>query len=708
MRIDTIKNEILELLSSSPSAVNLNSISKSLAIKSDSEEYEMLKELLDNLADEGILEKSSRRRYSLKSYDNYSTLEGQINISFGKGTLETKNPELPIVVIKRSNLFTALHNDVVKVQLFAQRHNKKPRGEVIEIVKRNRSPIVGSIEYDGEFYFLVPDEDFYYIDFLIPKNKLNNAKPGDKVACNFLLWENPAKSPQVEVIDILGRSGELNAEFDGIVKEFNLSEEFPDEVVKEANKLRLPTMDELKNRMDITEMDIITIDPEDAKDFDDALSLEILENGNYYLGVHIADVSHYVTENSELDIEARFRGNSTYLVDRVVPMLPENISYVLCSLMPNANRLAYSVFMEIGPRGAVQNFKIAETVINSKRRFNYEEVFEIIQTGQGDYSELIMNLHKLSQMLKKKRFMKGGINFMTSEVKFELDEDKNPISTKLKTTTDSTSLVEECMLICNKVVAEHIDKLSNKYKTSSKLPFLYRVHDAPDPKRISEVFDFISRFGIKLKAKNPDSKQINSVLDMFAHRTEKDVVNQVLIRSMAKAVYSKTNIGHYGLGFDKYSHFTSPIRRYPDLAIHRMLKEYALGKPNKDRLEFLKIFAKDASESSSNTERLSMEAERASVKLAHAILTEKHIGEEYEGTISGVTSFGVYVILDTIHSEGLVHIKDLRDDYYTFDEKNMQLIGKRHKRKFTFGDRIKVKIKRVNVKKRQIDFSMVE
>lgn len=697
-----IKNDLMELFDRGE-VLQLKDIAKSLKIKSDSENYTIMKDLLNDLVQKGILEKSARRRYSKVSEFIDNTIIGKLKIEHNKGIIETGIDEIPTISIKLNHLNTGLDSDLVKVQLLAQRKGRRTHGEVIEIIERSNHPIVGTLDFNGYFYFIIPDEERFYVDFLIPENKLNKSRIGDKVSARLLQWNDPLQNPTAEIIEVLGKAGNPIVEYDSIIKEFDLPTQFPNGVVKEAKRYKPPTSKIPEGRLDLRKELIITIDPVDAKDFDDALSLEFLENGNRKLGVHIADVSHYVQENTELDIEARFRGNSVYLVDRVLPMLPEELSNEICSLQPNKVRYAFSIFIEIDSTGKVINYELFESAIKSKRRYTYEEALEIIETGDGDNSELLANLYQLSLQLKDTRFKKGGINFDTVEYRFTLDDNKFLVDVYQKSSTKSTSLVEECMLLANQCVAEFITKKSKDYKQRALLPFLYRVHESPDLKKMKEVLNFISGFNYKEFKKINSSKDINKILAYFEDKPEKTIVNQVLIRAMAKAIYSHNNIGHYGLGFNFYSHFTSPIRRYPDLVVHRALKEYISGMPDPNRLLFLKQFMKDVGVHTSNTERLAMEAERASVKFTHTVMAKQYVGNEFDGIVTGVTSFGLFVQMEKIYAEGLLHIRDIDDDYYVFDEPNYCLIGKSTKRKFSIGQSLRVKITKVNLDKRTID-----
>jgi len=704
-------DNLLNLFQGETNTLRLNEIAKGLYIASDSPEYEILKSILAELCTQGILAKSSRRRYSLNFSENVSTNEGIIHIKGGQGFVEMNHDTSLKVRIKRRYLNTALDGDTVIIRFLHTKKNRKPRGEVIKILERNDIEIPGKIEFYDNIHFFIPEDEKYYVDFIINEKKLNGAKDGDKVKVKLLHWDNPMKSPQGEVVKVVSSPstvGEVAAEFDSIVDEFNLPTEFPEKVLKQIASITKPDLKSiLKNRLDLRNETIITIDPVDAKDFDDALSLRFLENGNRMLGVHIADVSYYVPEKTVIDMEALSRGNSVYLVDRVIPMLPEELSNELCSLKPKRIRLTYSVFMEISPNGVVMDYSISESIIKSSRRFAYEEVQKIIEDGKGELDDLILPLHKLAVQLRENRFALGGVDFESIEVKFELDENKNPVKAEPRKSTTATQLVEECMLLANKTVAIHVKKLSKKYKLLDVLPFLYRIHDEPNPEKLSENLDFLKTLGIKFNLKNKSSKEINRVVKLFADKPEKYIVHQILLRSMAKAEYSSKNIGHYGLGFLDYAHFTSPIRRFPDLIVHRLLKEYSKQKPKSEKIAYYSSVLENIGQHCTDTEREAMEAERACSRLAQTFMARKYLGKELLGTISGITNFGLFVLMEDFWGEGLIHIRDLRDDYYYYDEQNHKLTGKRNKKTFKLGDKIKVRVIHVNIEARKIELEMV-
>lgn len=710
MRLQKIEQKIISILRDSSNPLQLNKISKLIGIHTQSKNYKFLKKALDNLCQENIVYKSSRRRYSLHSFINESLITGTLKIQHGRGLVFDRQKKSPIT-IKRKNLNTAFEGDRVLVKLLGTKKNGRQYGEIIDIIHRAEHSVVGTIEFDVNLFFFVPDDERYYVDFLIPPNKIGKAGHRDKVRVRLLSWEDPHKSPIGEVIEILGPAGNLAFETDKIFYEFGLPNTFSDEVIEEANSIpeAIP-QSEIHRRLDLRKKLIITIDPPDAKDFDDAVSLETLSNGNTLLGVHIADVSYYVSEKCAIDKEAYRRGTSIYLVDRVIPMLPEKLSNDLCSLKPNRNRLAYSVLMEFDNNLNLVKYKIVETIIRSKKRLNYNEAYDFLKSGRkpnNEIEELLYRLNVFTQRLREKRFRKGGINFETFEVKFVLDENRHPIGSFLKDSNLATQLIEECMLVANKIVAEHIQLLSKTKFKKGLLPFIYRVHEEPDPEKIRSVLSFFKFFVVEGKNLT-SSRAINNFLKKFDGLPEKPIVHQILIRAMQKAIYSSKNIGHYGLGFRYYSHFTSPIRRYPDLVAHRLLKLYQSNNFDKIDIQKIERFVDFASQQSTGREIVAMEAGRESIKLMQTRFAAKHIGKSFFGTISGVTRYGFYVFLDGILVEGMVSVKDLIDDYYIFDEQAMRLTGRRKNREFRFGDRIHVRIVDANVERRRITLKVVD
>lgn len=708
MKKEQICDKIIHLLAESGGSLRLLDISKSLKIKSDSKEYLQLAEILNMMIEQELIDKNSRRKYSLRAYRQESGIRGILRMNEKTGIVSTNDKEFPTIIIPNEFLHTALDGDEVRVKLILQNKKKKIRGEIVDVITRNITTITGMVEYDGNFFFLLPEQKNLKVDFLIPTSELAGARHGDKVHAEFIRWNNPTKNPQVRVKEIIGRAGDPIVEYESIIKEFKLPVNFPKQVMNEVAAVKLPENRKIKNRLDLRQETIITIDPITAKDFDDALSLKHLDNGNCLLGVHIADVSHYVVEDSALDKEALKRGNSVYLVDRVIPMLPEELSNIICSLNPNEIRYAFTVLLEIDENIEVVNYQILPSIIKSSRRFHYDEVQDIIDTGEGDYSELVLDLASLTRKIRKKRIAEGSIDYDTSEIKYLLNDEKFPIDVEIRKTTESTALVEECMLLANKTVALHIKKLTIEYNLPIPLPFLYRIHDEPKQDSLMEAMDFVRSLGYRVNKKKITPNDINELLNRVKYNPENPVINQVLIRSMPKAVYSPTNIGHYGLGFSHYSHFTSPIRRYPDLIVHRLLKEYAAEKPNSKRIKELSSKLLEVAMHASETERLAMDAERASTKLASAIYASTMLGEVFDGTITGVVPYGLFVLLDAIYCEGLLHTKDMHNDYYHFDAKKLRITGRKTKNIYSLGSKIRVQIIKVNIEKRQIDLALAD
>ncbi|MDC1068603.1 ribonuclease R [Candidatus Kapabacteria bacterium] len=702
---ESVTSQILEFMRFKKVPVKLHQLSKHLNIDSHSPEYKTLDELLDELATNLVIEKLTRRRYALAGSSNTNVI-GILYVEPLKSYVidEDKNAK---VHIRNRFLSNALHGDKVEVELLVD-PKRKLFGKVIDVLERNVTKLKGKVDFDGNEYFFIPESEHYLFDFHIPSDKLKGAKDRDFVTAHILEWNNSTSNPSVEIDEVLMNLESNAYKYDAIVAEFELNPHFPKEVVKESEEYDIPkAKSKYPGRMDLRDELVITIDPDDAKDFDDALSLMFLENGNIELGVHIADVSHYVKENSELDIEARNRGNSTYLADRVVPMLPERLSNNICSLKPNTIRFAHTVFIEYDKECNVVDYEIAETVIKSDKRFTYDDVFKIITDQDGLHKDLILAIDKLALDLRKKRFLKGGINFETSEVKFSFNDKKEPIEAKLKKSNRATQLVEECMLAANQVVAKHFTNLTKDFMLSAPVPTIYRVHENPDTEKIDQAVEFVASLGSVPKKKNLTSKDINKIIENFHGKPEADLVNSVLIRSLPKAFYDPGSKGHYGLGFQDYTHFTSPIRRYADLIVHRAIKEYAKGKPEIPRLRTLQVFMQGVSKHISETERFSMDAERASTKLTQTIILSSRIGEEFLGTVTGVTNFGVFVMVDDVFAEGLVRIKNIGADYYYFDEKRYRFVGKRTKKQIKIGTKMHIRVAKVNTEKRIIDFDFV-
>jgi ribonuclease R len=585
------------------------------------------------------------------------------------------------------------------VRLFASRKKHDLEGEIIEITERAKSVFVGTIQISRNFAFLIPAGKVGF-DIFIPLEKLKGAKNGQKAIAEIIEWPVNARSPIGEIKDVLGDAGNNDTEMHAILAEFELPHKFPVNVDNAAEKIPLEIPEEeIKKRRDVRGITTFTIDPHDAKDFDDALSLQKLKNGNWEVGVHIADVTHYVTPNTIIEDEAQSRATSVYLVDRVVPMLPERLSNGVCSLRPNEDKLCFSAIFELTDDADLVKEWFGKTVIHSNRRFAYEEAQQVIETGEGDFSSEMLTLNQLANKLRDKRFKNGSIAFERVEIKFEIDEKGKPLSVYFKEAKDSNKLIEEFMLLANKRVAEFVGK-TGENKTAKT--FVYRIHDKPDPDKLSNFNTFIQRFGygIQLTTSKAISSSLNNLLNNVRGKKEQNLVETLAIRTMAKAAYSTRNIGHYGLSFEYYSHFTSPIRRYPDMMVHRLLEKYLAGGRSANEQKY-----EDLCKHSSDMETRAANAERASIKYKQVEFMQDHIGKIYHGVISGVTDFGVFVELDN-KIEGMIPIRELDDDFYIFDEKNYSLVGRHSHKTYQLGDDVTVKIWRTNLEKKQLDFQI--
>jgi len=617
------------------------------------------------------------------------------------------------IFIAPKSMKTALHGDIVEVVPFARPTRKRKaqdddriEGEITRIVERTRTTLVGTLEQNARFSFVIPDDERFTRDIYIAREDLKGARHGQKVVAQLLAWEDEQQNPEGAVVEVLGDSSDPRIEVLSVARSFELPMQFPKAVEQEAAQLgeTIP-LNEIKRRLDLRETVCFTIDPENAKDFDDAISFEQLADGNIRLGVHIADVSHYVREGSALDREAFARGTSVYMVNEVIPMLPEHLSNNLCSLKPNLDRLTYSVLVDANSNGTINGYTIRKTVIHSKRRFSYEEVQKILESGSGEFGHVLLPLLKFTQVLLKRRRRDGSIDFETGEATFRFDEHGFPSQIIKKERLEAHRLVEECMLLANKIIAQHVGKVK---KDDQARPFIYRVHDAPDPSRLADLANFVRQFGFLLDAKHAvSSNALQRLLDQVRGSEVENFINEVALRSMAKAVYSEKNIGHYGLAFTYYTHFTSPIRRYPDLVVHRLLNEYDVGISSERQQELANRLPMIARQSS-DRERLAAEAERESIKVMQVEYMKRHVGDEFEGVIGGVTQYGLFVEINDLLVEGLIHVRDLSDDYYLYDEKQYVLRGRSRGKSFRLGDKVTVKVVSVSPEKREIDFAIVK
>lgn len=657
---------------------------------------------VQEMVEDSFLIETEKGRYKLN--DKGQILTGTfVRKSNGRNSFIPDDGGEPIVIAERNSAH-AMNNDKVKIALCAKRRRHDLEGQVIEILEHADSTFVGTLKVSKNYAFLLTETNTLANDIFIPKDKLKGGKDGDKAVVKITEWPENAKNPFGQVIDILGKAGENTAEMHAILAEYGLPYTYPQAVEAAADKIPAEiTPEDYAEREDFRDTVTFTIDPKDAKDFDDALSIKQLKPNLWEVGVHIADVSHYVKEGSIIDKEAVKRATSVYLVDRTIPMLPERLCNFICSLRPNEEKLAYSVIFNMNDKAEVKDYRIRHTVIKSDRRFTYEEAQQIIETGEGDYKEEVLQLNRLAQILREKRLAAGAINFDRCEVKFEIDEQGKPLSVYFKVSKEANKLIEEFMLLANRTVAEHIGKVPKNKKAKV---FPYRIHDLPDPDKLDNLSQFIARFGYKIRtggSKTDVSKSINRLLSDIEGKKEQNLIETVSLRAMQKARYSIYNIGHYGLAFDYYTHFTSPIRRYPDLMVHRLLTRYMEGgrSAQADKYENL-------CEHSSAMEQTAASAERASIKYKQVEFIGAHIGSVFDAVISGVTEWGLYAEINENKCEGMIPMRDLGNDYYEFDEKNYCLIGRRHHRKFSLGDPVKIKVARANLEKKQLDFTLVD
>ena len=618
------------------------------------------------------------------------------------------------VLIAPNNTRHALHGDTVKVLMFPQRKMHKPEGQVVEVLQRARTRFVGTIQMQSRFAFMVSDSRSMVVDIFIPLNDLAGAENGEKVLVEMTDWPERMNNPVGRVVKRLGKPGDNNVEMQSILAEYDFPLDFPAEAEKEAEHIAPPTEKDYEGRKDFRAVTTFTIDPADAKDFDDALSFRAMKNGHMEVGVHIADVSHYVKPGTAIDREAYERGTSVYLVDRTIPMLPEKLCNGVCSLRPHEDKLCFSVVMEMDSQATVLKVWMGKSVINSDYRYDYEEAQEIIETGnvkpeQGATGSAILELHKLATILREERYKDGAINFETQEVKFQLDENAKPIGVYIKESKEANWLIEEFMLLANKKVAEHVGK-GNKARGKGEKPsaaktFVYRVHDEPNPEKLNTFVEFVAKLGYKMKVgtRQALAHSYNSLFDSIAGRGEEYMIDNIAIRTMAKAYYSTENIGHYGLGFPFYTHFTSPIRRYPDLMVHRLLERY-LHRGASVSAEEYEEYCKHCSV----MEKRAADAERASVKYKQAEFLSDKLGQSFPALISGVSKWGIYAEIEGNKCEGMIPIGSLQGDYYMLDEDNYQVIGRRYGKCYKLGDPVTIRVKGVDMAKKLIDFELVD
>ena len=692
-------SDVLE--NSNNEALNYKQVSAKLNIKDD-EARETILEILKEQVHKGVFTEPQKGKFKLKDLKTFIT--GRVDMTADGAAFIIPDDEFEKdVFVSARKLHNALNGDKVKVYIYAKKRGRKNEGEVVEIIQRLKTDFIGVIKISDRFAFVSIDDRKMQQDIFVPLSDLGGAKNGQKVLVGITDWPDGAKNPIGKIINILGTQGENDTEMNAILAQYGFPLSFPKEVEEEANAIpEQITEEELKNRRDFRETVTFTIDPADAKDFDDAISFKKLPNGNYEVGVHIADVSHYVQPKTYLDKEAYSRATSVYLVDRVIPMLPERLSNGVCSLRPHEDKLCFAAVFELDEKANVVEEWFGRTVIHSDRRFSYEEAQEVIENKAGDYADEILKLNELAYILRDKKFKNGAISFESTEVKFRLDEKGKPVGVYVKERKDAHKLIEDFMLLANKKVAEFIAK---KGKGKSKYTFIYRSHDSPNLENLGNFALFAARFGYKINMKSDKdiAKSLNFLMEDVEGKKEQNVLTQLAIRSMAKAVYTTKKTSHYGLAFDHYTHFTSPIRRYPDVMVHRLLAAYLNGERSANEEEY-----ETAASHSSAMEKRAADAERASIKYKQVEYLEENVGKLFMGIISGVTEWGMYVELIENKCEGMIRLKDIADDFYVLDEKNYCIVGQRKKKKYQLGDEVKVKVKRVDLSKRQIDFSLVQ
>lgn len=680
--------------------LNYKQVSAKLNLN-DQESRETILEILKEGKSAGIFLEPEKGKFKLKELQNF--IIGTVDMTAdGSAYIIPEDEFEKDVFVAPRKLKNALHGDTVKAYVFAKKSGRKNDGEVVEIIKRAKSDFTGVIKISDRFAFVIADDKKMMHDIFVPLADTHEAKNGQRVLVTLSDWPESAKNPIGIVKHVLGNQGENNTEMNAILAQYGFPLEFPPQVEREANAIpeEIPAA-EIAKRKDFRNVLTFTIDPADAKDFDDAISYQKLPNGNHEIGVHIADVSHYVIQGTDLDKEAYSRATSVYLVDRVIPMLPERLSNGVCSLRPHEDKLCFAAVFELDEQANIQSEWYGRTVIHSDRRFSYEEAQEVIENKAGDYAQEILKLNELAYILRDRKFKNGAISFESTEVKFKLDDSGKPIGVYVKERKDAHKLIEDYMLLANRKVAEFIAK---KTKGKDKLTFVYRVHDSPNMETLNTFATFASRFGYKINTKSDKeiAKSLNNLMADVEGKKEQNILTSLAIRSMAKAIYSTKKTSHYGLAFEYYTHFTSPIRRYPDVMAHRLLQTYLDGGKSAD-MEFYEV----ASVHSSAMEKRAADAERASIKYKQAEYLENNIGTEYKGIISGVTEWGMYVEIEENKCEGMIRLRDISDDFYVLDEKNYCIVGQRKKKKYQLGDEVMIRVKKVDLSKRQIDFTLI-